>query len=220
MDMCIFCALTHKNENRYSTSKKYIFALGLKIMDPVLTRTYRPHKEALLGNISGTILETGPGSGLNFRYYAGGSTVIAIEPNRFLHPYLKKAAARNGLSLELHDNPGESMDLPDDIADTAVISLVLCSVDDPEKVISEILRVLKPGGRFLFIEHVAAPSNTRLQRFQRLISPLWQQLFDGCHPDRDARREIEKAGFSATYLDEFSLSVPVVSPHISGIAVK
>lgn len=189
-------------------------------MDPVLTRTYRPHKEALLGNISGTILETGPGSGLNFRYYARGSTIVAIEPNRYLHPYLKKAATRNGLSLILHDNPGESMDLPDGVADTAVISLVLCSVANPAQVISEILRVLKPGGRFLFIEHVAAPSNTRLQRVQRFISPLWQKLFDGCHPDRDARREIEKAGFSATYMDEFTLSVPVVSPHISGIAVK
>jgi ubiquinone/menaquinone biosynthesis C-methylase UbiE len=217
--VCIFCAPV-ADKQKSSGLKKYIFALGLKIMDPILTRAYRPKKVGLLNNLSGTILETGPGSGLNFRFYAKGSTVIAIEPNRYLHPCLKTAAARNGLSLELHTTPGEAMNLLDNSADAAVTSLVLCSVSNPDKVVSEIRRVLKPGGRFLFIEHVSAPENTRLQRFQKVISPLWQKLFDGCHPDRNARRHIENAGFSLTCVEEFKLSVPVVSPHISGTAIK
>jgi ubiquinone/menaquinone biosynthesis C-methylase UbiE len=217
--VCIFCAPVADSQ-KSSGLKKYIFALGLKLIDPILTHAYRSKKEVLLNNLSGTILETGPGSGLNFRFYAKGSTVIAIEPNRYLHPFLKKAAARNGLSLELHTAAGEAMNLLDNSADAAVTSLVLCSVSNPDKVVSEIRRVLKPGGRFVFIEHVLAQENTRLQRFQKMISPLWQKLFDGCHPDRNALRHIENAGFSIIRAEDFKLTVPVVSPHISGTAIK
>lgn len=222
--MCIACTLRTHSYGSWPDLKKKLFAVGLKGMEPFFARTYEKQKTALFRRLSagppGILLETGPGTGLNFRYYAKGTTVIAVEPNFFLHPYLEKAAAENGLSIRFVPDPGESVDLPDDSVDAAVTTLVLCSVFRPEKVVAEILRVLKPRGRFYFIEHVAAPANSRLYRIQRLVRPAWQKFFDGCRPDRNTPRTIENAGFCYCCMKEFKLSAPVVSPHIYGTAVK
>lgn len=84
----------------------------------------------------------------------------------------------------------------------------------------EVLRVLKPGGQFLFIEHVAAPPGARLRRIQNLVTPIWRRMGDGCHPKRKTRRALEKAGSATLEIEEFDVLVPIVKPHIAGIAVK
>jgi len=77
-----------------------------------------------------------------------------------------------------------------------VATLVFCSVNKPEKVIAEILRILRPGGKFIFLEHVAAPKGTNLRMFQEIIKVPWKLIFDGCNVNRDTADIIKSAGFS------------------------
>lgn len=103
----------------------------------------------------------------------------------------------------------------------AVVStLVLCSVPNLPSTLQEILRVLKPGGRFLFIEHVAAPQGTWLRRVQSGVKPIWKAIGDGCNPDRETWVALETAGFESVNISNFFAPVPIVSPHIIGVATK
>jgi ubiquinone/menaquinone biosynthesis C-methylase UbiE len=101
---------------------------------------------------------------------------------------------------------------------------VLCSVRDPQQVLNEALRVLKPGGKFYFIEHVAAPQQTWLRRCQRVMRPIWIGIADGCRPDRETGAAIQNAGFRSVELEGFRVpfppALPFVSPHVAGVAVK
>jgi len=83
-----------------------------------------------------------------------------------------------------------------------------------------VLRVLKPGGRLLFIEHVAAPQGSWLRRIQNPLTPLWKQLGDGCHPNREAWVEVERAGFETVDYDRITAPTFIVSPQIVGTAIK
>jgi len=85
---------------------------------------------------------------------------------------------------------------------------------------ADIARVLKPGGRFCFLEHVAAPQRSWLRRLQRGVRPVWSSLLDGCRPDAETAEQIARAGFSQLKLEEFQGPLPVVSPHICGFAEK
>jgi SAM-dependent methyltransferase len=89
-----------------------------------------------------------------------------------------------------------------------------------EETLAEIHRILKPGGRLLFIEHVAAPDGSWLQWLQTGIKPLWRPLGDGCRPDRHTEAAIEAAGFSEVQYERFDVGLPVVSPHVIGVAQK
>src|SRR5207302_10405044 len=103
--------------------------------------------------------------------------------------------------------------------DYAITTLVLCSVVDQHRALSEILRVLKPGGKLVFIEHVAAQPGTWLRRLQAAVKPLWRRMGDGCHPDRDTRAVIERSGLTVLDIEGFAAPLPVVR-HIAGCAIK
>jgi ubiquinone/menaquinone biosynthesis C-methylase UbiE len=177
-------------------------------------------KRALLAPLRGCVVEIGPGAGVNLHSFAPDVEWIGIEPNPWLHPYLRQEAARLGRSIELHSGTAEAIDLPDASADAVVSTLVLCSVSDPARVLEEVLRVLKPGGRFVFLEHVAAPCGSGLRRLQRLLRPGWRVIADGCRPDRETWRAIEQAGFRRVEIEHFRGPIPVIRPHIAGTAEK
>jgi ubiquinone/menaquinone biosynthesis C-methylase UbiE len=177
-------------------------------------------KRALLSGLHGNVLEIGPGTGPNLTYYPRDIHWLGIEPNPAMYPYVEKEARRLGLQIELRDGHAETLDAPDNSMDAVVSTLVFCSVRDPKKALQEVLRVLKPGGRFVFVEHVAAPRNTGSRRFQSFIRPVWSLFSDGCHPDRETWTAIEKAGFSQVKIDHFRIPAPIIGPHISGFAVK
>jgi ubiquinone/menaquinone biosynthesis C-methylase UbiE len=111
----------------------------------------------------------------------------------------------------------------DESVDAVVCTIVLCSVRDLSATLGEIRRVLRPGGRFVFMEHVAAPRGTGLRRVQRLLRPVWQFLADGCTPDRETDAAIRAAGFSHVEIERFRLPREVsvlAGPHIAGEAVR
>ena len=116
------------------------------------------------------------------------------------------------------------MDVAAESVDVVISTLVLCSVPDPTAVLADIHRVLKPGGRFLFLEHVAAGRGTGLRRLQSVMRPFWQFCADGCSPARETGTLIEAAGFRTVEIEGFFApreAVPrFVSPHVQGVGVK
>lgn len=179
------------------------------------------HKRRLLTGVHGTVVEIGAGAGANLEIYPPEVDLLLVEPNAHMHPYLRRAAERAGVTFEVRGGTGERMDVADGIADFVVSTLVLCSVDDQATTLREVLRVLKPGGRFLFVEHVAAPRGTRLRRWQGRLRGVWRLVGDGCTLDRETRAAIEAAGFEDCAIEQFSVDdVALVRPHIAGVACK
>lgn len=187
-----------------------------------MAKAYGKIKRELFRDLTGTVVELGPGAGANFRYFQPGVRVVGIEPNAYMKPYLAAKADEHGLDFELVQGFGEDIQMPDSSADAVVSTLVLCSVFHPERVFHEIHRVLKPGGRFVFIEHVAAPQGTLTRRCQQWIKPVWTYLGDGCCPDRETWRLFDEAGFTDVHLEDRRIRVglPLIARHIVGYAVK
>jgi len=175
-----------------------------------------------IGSLAGTVIEIGAGNGVNFRYYPPGVRLVAYEPNPYMHDRLRASASAHGLDVDLRAVSAERLDFEDDTVDAAVCTLVLCTVPDPVRMIGEVRRVLKPGGRFFFIEHVAAEPGTFLRRMQDILLGPWRYVFEGCHTNRETGVLLEKAGFSRVQIDRFaSEKMPrVVVPQIAGVATK
>ena|SRR5579859_6225159 len=199
---------------------KRLFARMIASESKTEREYYNSRKRTLLGNLHGDVLEIGPGSGVNLAFYASDVRWQGLEPNPAMYPYLLNEAKRLGIPVQLREGHADRLDVADNSIDAVVGTLVLCSVPDQQHVLQEIRRVLKPGGRFVFIEHVAARRETGLRRRQQFVRPLWSLLADGCHPDRETWAAIDNAGFSDVQLEHFRIPMPIVGPHIAGYAVK
>jgi ubiquinone/menaquinone biosynthesis C-methylase UbiE len=199
-----------------------LFAWFMHSSDDLMHKAYGERKQQTFNTLSGKVAEIGPGAGANFRYYPKGLDVTGIEPNPFMHPYMRDAAAQHSVNLTIHECGGELLPLEENVFDTVVCTLVLCSVDDPHAVVRESKRILKPGGRFLFIEHVAAKAGSTRRTVQNLIRPAWNIIGDGCCPNRETWKILENAGFSLCHIEHFQGDVPIpfIKPHIAGYAVK
>ncbi|NND75997.1 MAG: class I SAM-dependent methyltransferase [Ilumatobacter sp.] len=157
---------------------------------------YGERKAAVIGSMAGTVVELGPGTGANMRYYAPGTQVIAIEPNPVMHDRLRAQAERHGVDLEIRTLRGESIDVDDASADGVVGTLLLCGVDDPAQVVREVHRVLRPGGVYFFIEHVVAPTRTITHTVQRVVRRPHHWLFNGCRTNHDAASLLQAGPFA------------------------
>jgi SAM-dependent methyltransferase len=200
-----------------------LFAWMLSRGDAVAERAYGDRKRVLFSHLVGDrILEIGPGAGANLAYLPPGARWIGVEPNGYLHAPLQRRAAALGLDAQIRPGVAERTGLPSGSVDTVIGSLVLCSVHDVAATLREVQRVLRPGGRFLFLEHVAAPRGTALRRRQRRWSPLSRWACDGCHPDRELGAAVEGAGFADVWIEAFQVPTPlsIASPHIAGVAVN
>ncbi len=177
----------------------------------------------LVGGLRGRILEIGVGTGANFPYYRAGAEVTAIEPDPYMLLRAERTAREATVPIELLQIPAEDLPFPDGGFDHVVSTLVMCSVRDPGRVLSEIRRVLKPEGQFGFYEHVRY-QNTLGGLSQDVITPLWKQFGAGCHPNRDLVRALGEAGFE---IRSSSLSKPTSAwsymvfsrPHLRAVAV-
>ncbi len=197
-----------------------IFAAALVRGSGRHERLVAQRKAALLAGLSGDVLEIGPGGGPNLAYFAPGVRWVGVEPNPHMHAYLHQAAAQHGVNVDLRLGSAEDLPAACQSMDAVVSTLVLCSVRDQAQVLAEVRRVLRPGGRFLFLEHVAAPSHSRLRRVQNLISPAWQLFGGGCHPNRETWAAIQDAGFAQVHIDHFDLPIPLIPQHIAGYAIQ
>jgi len=196
------------------------FARTLAWGDAAQHRLYGEYKRSLFSDLDGTVVEIGPGTGVNVPYLPEDLQWIGLEPNPHMHDYIRKRLQERSLDATLRTDSAQDTGLPDESVDAVVSTLVLCSVADVADTLAELRRVLRPGGRLLFIEHVAAESHTPLCWFQHSIRPLWKAVADGCHPDRETGALLRGAGFSSVEFDRFSIGVPPVSPHIVGTATK
>ena len=177
-------------------------------------------KKDLLSGLSGRVVELGSGTGPNLRYLPDDVQIVAVEPNPFMHPFFFQEAEGLGRKVSLIRADAEALPFPDESVEAVLSTLVLCSVDGLDTALKEIHRILKPGGQFIFLEHVGAPKGSWLRSFQRLIRPAWSAVGDGCQPDRDTGEKLHRAGFSRLHLERFTVPIPLVSPHIAGIAEK
>jgi ubiquinone/menaquinone biosynthesis C-methylase UbiE len=176
----------------------------------------------MLEGIRGRVIEIGAGNGMNFSHYPEGVTaVVAVEPDPYLRKLALGSAQTAPVPVEVIDGLAESLPGEDSSFDAAVMSLVLCSVDQ-DRALREVRRLLKPGGELRFLEHVAAESPI-LNRVQRLVdATVWPSLFGGCHTHRDTLAAVAGAGFSVDHVERFSfpesgLSSPA-SPCVAGVA--
>jgi len=197
-------------------------AVFFAVMGGYLDWLMRSRKQRVFADLPGEIVELGSGVGANFRYFPPGTRVIAAEPNPAMHARLRARAARRNIELELHDVVGEQLDLPDGSADMVVSSLVLCTVRDPARVLAEVQRVLRPGGRYAFVEHVSAKDRPVLRRVQRLVRRPWAWVFEGCSCERDLADVIASAGFTSVDVAVYRIHSPILpfNTHVAGIAIK
>jgi ubiquinone/menaquinone biosynthesis C-methylase UbiE len=175
------------------------------------------HRIELLRGAHGRVIELGAGNGLNFGYYPPEvEQVVAVEPEPYLRDRAREAAARAPVDLDVVEASADALPYDDDSFDAAVASLVLCSVPDQSRALSELRRVLRPGGELRFYEHVV-PRRERPARLFRLAdsSGVWPKLLGGCHCSRDTAASIEQAGFSVERMRRLSFNG---LPHILGLA--
>jgi SAM-dependent methyltransferase len=191
-----------------------------ELMDGYLHRRLGARKQTLFADLPPFVVELGSGAGASMRYLLPGSRLIAIEPNAQAHDALSRNATRYGIDLEIHDERAESTGLPSGSVDAVICTLVLCTVEDQAAALAEVRRILRPGGRFVFIEHVGSGPGP-LRTMQRVLRRPWRYVFDGCCLERDTSAAIAAAGFADVRIEQFRLGglfVPVW-PQISGVAV-
>ena len=183
------------------------------------------HRRRLLRGLSGRVLELGAGHGLNFPHYpAGVIEVIAVEPEPTLRAEASQAALRAPVPVRVIAGVADDLPVDDGSVDAAVASLVLCSVPDQDRALSELLRVVRPGGQLRFYEHViptSQPKRLLIQVADR--SGLWPRLAGGCHPARDTAAAIERGGFRIETMERIMFAASPMEPsipHILGTAAR
>ncbi|OII67566.1 MULTISPECIES: class I SAM-dependent methyltransferase [unclassified Streptomyces] len=181
------------------------------------------HRRELLDGLAGRVVEVGAGNGLNFAHYPSAvSEVVAVEPEPVLRRMAVEAGLRAAVPVDVVPGVAEALPLKSEAFDGAVLSLVLCSVRDVRRSLSEVRRVLRPGGELRFYEHGRAPGRALATAQRVLDATVWPRLLGGCHTARDPLAAVEAAGFEVvTYR---RLRVPgqgallPTSPHVLGVA--
>jgi ubiquinone/menaquinone biosynthesis C-methylase UbiE len=178
------------------------------------------HRRRLIDRTTGSVLEIGGGTGANLALYpATISELVITEPEAPMARRLERRLSGDGRPARIARAPAEELPFPAQSFDFVVSTLVLCTVDDPALSLAEIHRVLRPGGRLLFLEHVRS-EDPRLARRQDRFHGLWVRFGHGCHCNRPTLETIERAGFSIEELehDRFRGAPAIVRPLIAGVA--
>ncbi len=208
------------------------------LLAPLYDRLVAPTEEAcfgawraeLLAPLNGQVLEIGAGTGANVeRYPSSVDRVVFTEPDPGMRRRLEDRldGARGGSAFapaesEVFTDSADHLSFADGSFDAVVATLVLCTVPDPDAVLAEVRRVLRPGGRLVFLEHVAAEDKPDRLKWQRRIDPLWRRVVGGCRLTRRTADAIERAGFTMAELTNESArkATPLIRPTIRGHAVS
>ena len=185
----------------------------------------REMRDGVVGEANGRTLELGAGTGHNLDHYTGAvSELVLTEPD----PHMaKRLRGRVGdqppapASVDVVETGAESLPFEDGSFDTVVATLVFCTIPDPEAAVGEVSRVLKPGGRLLFLEHVRAEPGSRTERWQDRLERPWGWIGAGCHPNRDTAALLESSQLHVDRLERTRFpghAPPLVKPVIRGSA--
>lgn len=165
----------------------------------------RDWRRELLAGAAGAVLEVGAGTGANLEHYPPSlDRLVLTEPEPHMAARLRDRLRAAGRTAEVVEAPADALPFPDEAFDTVVVTLVLCTVEDPAAALAEIRRLLRPGGRLRFMEHVRSES-PRVARLQDAVRPLQQVIGRGCHPNRDTGWAIEAAGLEIEWVDRRTL---------------
>jgi ubiquinone/menaquinone biosynthesis C-methylase UbiE len=180
------------------------------------------HRQALVAQAAGDVLEIGGGTGANLPYYGEGVRTLTItEPEKPMAKRLERKIAEDGSDATFLRAPAEDLPFKDGSFDVAVSTLVLCTVDDQPRALRELHRVLRPGGKLLFIEHVRS-DDPKVARLQDRFLPINVRIGHGCHCNRPTVDGLRKAGFDVTQLehDELKHTPPFIRPLVVGVAER
>ena len=182
-------------------------------------------RSELLKDVDGRVLEIGAGTGASLELYPDRATleIVFSEPDKGMRVQLERKLERSfRLHVKVISSASECIDSPDGIFDYVFVSLVCCSMQDVGKSLSEINRVLKPGGRFIFLEHVAAPEGSVLGKWQNRLNFFWRKIAGNCHLNRETERHIVEAGFTIQNIrrDTIRKAMPLFCPTIRGVATR
>lgn len=181
-----------------------------------LARTRRD----LLGDLRGEVVEIGAGTGANLEAYGPGvSRLTLLEPSQPMTRRLRQhlGDSHPDAPVEVLSAPAEALPLPDRSVDAAVSTLVLCTVSDLDRTLSEFERVLRPGGHLVLLEHVAGEAGTAT--LQRVLRGPWRVVGQGCNLDRDPRAALAARGWDISGIEDVRLPMPAPTrPGQTGIA--
>lgn len=219
--------------------RQRFFAAFMNNFDEKAKMYFAPLKDELLGDLknlksklpgneggSAKVLEIGVGTGANFQYYPDGCHLTVVDPNPHFKSYYNDNRAKfpNVKSEEIIVGFGENMHMvADESMDAVVITLVLCCVQDVKKVLEQAKRVLVPGGKLYYLEHVREfdPEEGRRRMWQDVLTKtgIWPGVLDGCHLNRETYTDIHEAGFADVVLEKTHIPGKDVFYFISSLAV-
>lgn len=175
-------------------------------------------RRVVLADAFGVVLEIGAGPGYNLPLYKNISKLFALEPSKELIEIAKTRVGSQVFPIVFFNSGAENIPLPSHSVDTVVSTWTLCSVTDPKKVLREITRVLRPGGKFIFVDHGASP-NFGLRILQTLSTSVAKHFTGNCHYDRQLEKLIKEAGFNINKMEHPPERFKPLIYNYQGIAV-
>ena len=194
------CSFNHKMYNLF--------------MFPLERVRLKQKRTDLFEDVAGNVLEIGFGTGANLPHYPYGQLDSLVLTDKFLPEHIDLRPVPKKLPIEVQQCDVEHLPYGDEQFDSIVFTLVFCTVANPYKAFEEIARVLKPGGRIYFIEHVEPVDKPYRTLFNKL-TPTWKKLAHGCHLNRDTMTTIQRSGFRLIEYHRFYRT-----SFVSGIAAK
>lgn len=195
-----------------------------RVMERSEKRFLTEWRKGLLGDVSGRVLEVGAGTGVNLPLYPKTiERVVFSEPDPHMRARLaEKISSSTSIPAEVSDGSLDFLPFPDGEFDVVSCMLVLCSVPDLNRAIGEIRRVLRPMGRLVFMEHVAAQDHTTTLKWQRRLEPVWKRVSGNCHFTRRTEQAILDGGFTieTIHRDPMQSTLPLTRSTIRGVAVR
>jgi ubiquinone/menaquinone biosynthesis C-methylase UbiE len=177
-----------------------------RLCDLFLNRPFvAKHRRQLLASAKGDVLEIGFGTGLNLAHYPSQvRKITTVDPNAGMHRLAQRRVLQSRIEVEQRVLSGEVLPFDDNRFDCVVSTFTLCSIENVSQAVSEVCRVLRPGGRFLFLEHGLSPE-PNVQRWQHRLNWLEMRFADGCRLDRNMKALVAEQPFSSIQVDEFYL---------------
>lgn len=193
------------------------YLIDFSMADSILGR----YRREVLADVSGDVLEIGFGTGLNLPYYPDQvHQIVTVDPSPGVHRLAQKRIDASPIAVDHRMLSGEALPMADHSFDSVVSTFTLCSIPQIEQALAEIYRVLRPGGRFFFIEH-GLSDEPSIQTWQHRLTPLQKRIAGGCHFNRDMRQLIEQQFDQVELEAAYAKHVPKVAGYFyQGVALK